>query len=75
MRHHQGAAQLAAGKAKDAEATYREDLRRHPKNAWALFGLWQSLAQQKRGPEASAVKRDFDAAWEKGDVKLTSSAF
>jgi hypothetical protein len=75
VRHFQGAAQLAAGKAKDAEATYREDLRRHPKNGWALFGLWKALAAQGRTKDAAAAKADFDAAWSKADIKLEASAF
>ena len=75
MRHFQGAALLGAHKAKDAEAVYREDLKRHPHNGWALFGLWKSLqAQGKAGP-AKAVKKELDAAWAKADVKLTASAF
>ncbi len=75
VRHYQGAAQLAAHKAKEAEATYREDLRRHPRNGWALFGLWKSLAARGKGREARAAKADFEAAWAKADVKLTASAF
>jgi tetratricopeptide (TPR) repeat protein len=75
VRHYQGAAQLAASKAKDAEATYREDLRRHPHNGWALFGLWKSLEAQHKAREAKAAKADFEAAWAKADIKLTASAF
>jgi tetratricopeptide (TPR) repeat protein len=75
VRHFQGAALLHAGKAKAAEEVYREDLRRHPSNGWALFGLWQSLAAQKRNPDALAAKADFDRAWQKADITLTTTAF
>jgi tetratricopeptide (TPR) repeat protein len=75
VRHLQGAALLAAHKAKDAEAVYRDDLKRHPHNGWALFGLWKSLAAQGKTKEAKAVKKDFDAAWAKADLKLDASAF
>jgi tetratricopeptide (TPR) repeat protein len=75
VRHYQGAAQLAAKKAKDAEATYREDLKRHPHNGWALFGLWKALEAQGNTREAKAAKADFDAAWAKADIKLTATAF
>jgi tetratricopeptide (TPR) repeat protein len=78
VRHYQGAAQLATKNpkdAKDAEATYREDLRRHPHNGWALFGLWKSLEAQHKVKEAKAAKAEFDAAWAKADIKLTASAF
>ncbi|MGZ3449048.1 MAG: hypothetical protein ACXVEF_05590 [Polyangiales bacterium] len=74
VRHFQGAALLQAGKAKAAEDVYREDLRRHPNNGWALYGLWQSLRMQKRTPEALTVKADFDRAWQKADITLTTTA-
>ena len=73
VRHFQGAALLEAKKAKEAEAVYREDLRRRPNDGWALFGLWQSLDAEKRTAEAAAVKADFDKAWSRADIKLTSS--
>jgi tetratricopeptide (TPR) repeat protein len=75
VRHYLGAVQLANNKPKEAEATYREDLRRHPHNGWALFGLWKSLEAQHKGKDAKAAKADFDAAWAKADIKLTASAF
>jgi tetratricopeptide (TPR) repeat protein len=75
VRHYQGAALLSAGKAKEAEAVYREDLRRHPHNGWALFGLSKSLAAQKKTAEAAAVNDEFDAAWKNADFKLASTAF
>jgi predicted Zn-dependent protease len=75
VRHLQGAALLAAGKAKDAEAAYRADLERHPKNGWALFGLWKALEAQHNKKDADAAKTDFDAAWKDADIKLTASAF
>jgi tetratricopeptide (TPR) repeat protein len=75
VRHYQGAALLSAGKAKEAEAVYREDLRRHPHNGWALFGLSKSLAALKKTAEAAAVNDEFDAAWKNADFKLASTAF
>jgi tetratricopeptide (TPR) repeat protein len=75
VRHYQGAALLGAGKAKEAEAVYREDLVRHPHNGWALFGLQKSLVAQKKKDEAAAVKTELDAAWSKADVKLKATAY
>jgi tetratricopeptide (TPR) repeat protein len=75
VRHLLGAALLRAGQAQEAEAVYREDLRRHPDNGWALYGLTQSLAAQHKENEAQATKRNFDAAWKDADVTLTGSAF
>ena len=75
VRTFQGAALLSAGKAKDAEAVYREDLRRKPNNGWSLFGLWKSIDAQHRAKEAAAAKGDFEKAWSRSDVTLTASAF
>ena len=49
-RHLLGAALLQAGRPLNAEAVYREDLRRHPENGWALYGLAQSLTAQQKPP-------------------------
>jgi hypothetical protein len=75
VRHLLGAALLRAGTAREAEDVYREDLRRHPENGWALFGLAQSLSAQHKDTEAQAVRQHFDRAWEAADITLTTSAF
>jgi tetratricopeptide (TPR) repeat protein len=73
IRHLLGAELLAAGKAGEAEAVYREDLRRHPGNGWALFGLAQALRAQNKTDEAALVDSQFAQAWKDADVKLTAS--
>jgi tetratricopeptide (TPR) repeat protein len=75
VRQQLGVALLKAGQAKEAEAVYREDLRRHPANGWSLFGLTQALKTQGRTRDAAAYQAEFDKAWSKADVTLTSSAF
>ncbi|GAB3385426.1 tetratricopeptide repeat protein [Lysobacter fragariae] len=72
-RHTLGAMLLADGKAAEAEAVYREELKRNPENGWSLFGLAQSLRAQKRSAEADEVDRRFTKAWEHADIKLTAS--
>jgi tetratricopeptide (TPR) repeat protein len=74
-RHPLGAELLAAGKAADAEAVYRDDLKRHPENGWAYLGLSHALAAQKKDPAAAAAKKSFDEAWRKADVHPAASAF
>jgi tetratricopeptide (TPR) repeat protein len=74
-RHLLGAALLADARPVEAEAVYREDLRRHPNNGWAYFGLSQALDAQKRGEDAGAAHKRFDEAWGRADVKLASTAF
>ena len=75
VRTFQGAALLTAGKAKEAEAVYREDLARKPNNGWSLFGLWKSLEAQKKTADAKQAKTTFESAWANADVKLAASAF
>ena len=74
-RHLLGAELLAAGKPAEAEAVYREDLKRHPNNGWAFLGLSQALAAQKKDADATAARKSFEEAWQKADVQLTASAY
>lgn len=75
VRHALGATLIRAGRAKEAEAVYREDLRRHPENGWSLFGLERALRMQKKNEEAKAIGARFAEAWASADVKLSSSCF
>jgi tetratricopeptide (TPR) repeat protein len=70
-----GAVLLEAGRAREAESVYWDDLRRHSNNGWSLFGLAQALRAQGRQDEAAAVQARFDKAWARADVKLTASRF
>jgi tetratricopeptide (TPR) repeat protein len=72
-RHALGAVLLAAGRAPEAETVYWQDLRRHPDNGWALFGLAQALRVQGKDDQAAAVERRLERAWERADVELTAS--
>jgi tetratricopeptide (TPR) repeat protein len=72
-RHLLGAALLAAGRPAEAEAVYREDLRRHPKNGWALHGLQAVVAARHLYP--GEVEGEAKAAWTHADVQLAGSAF
>jgi tetratricopeptide (TPR) repeat protein len=74
VRHTLGSRLLKSGKASEAEAVYREDLRHNPNNGWALYGLAQALKAQKKGKEAASVEEKFKAAWVRSDITLTSSA-
>lgn len=75
VRHSLGAVLLQAGNAAGAERTYRQDLKQHPRNGWALFGLEQSLKAQKREAEATDVHRQLEQAWARADITLAASRF
>jgi tetratricopeptide (TPR) repeat protein len=75
VRQSLGAVLLAAGRSAEAEAVYREDLRRNRENGWSLFGLAKSLEDQQKTDEAQAVTARFRRAWARADVTLSSSRF
>jgi len=75
VRHLLGAQLLAAGRAAQAERVYREDLKRHPGNGWAIFGLAAALRAESRRSAAAASRREFSLVWKQADVRLLSSAF
>jgi tetratricopeptide (TPR) repeat protein len=74
-RHALGAALVELKRFGEAEAVYREDLRRNPHNGWSLFGLTQALRGQGKAEAADEVQREFDLAWIRADVKLTNSRY
>lgn len=74
-RHSLGAVLLEAKRPAEAETVYWDDLRRNPKNGWALFGLAQALRAQGKNDEAKAVEADFKTAWANADITLTASRF
>ena len=68
-----GAALLAAGRAREAEAVYWQDLKKHPENGWSLYGLAEAQTAQGRSPEAGETRARFDKAWARADVTLRAS--
>ncbi len=73
LRQALGAVLVDAGRVEEAEAVYREDLRRVPRNGWSLFGLARSLEAQGRASEAAAARTGFRNAWARADVEIRSS--
>jgi non-heme chloroperoxidase len=66
-----GGALVAAGENREAERVFREELKKHPRNGRALFGLAESLKRQGKEAEARAVEREFEKVWARADTKLT----
>jgi tetratricopeptide (TPR) repeat protein len=67
LRQSLGAALLRSGRAAEAEAVFREGLRRVPRNPRLLFGLWKCLEAQERSSDAGWVQRELAASWRGGD--------
>jgi tetratricopeptide (TPR) repeat protein len=74
LRQRLGAALVEMGRLKEAEAVYREDLKRNPENSWSLYGLMQCLRATARFTDAADVERRFRDAWKYADHTLTASA-
>ena len=71
-RHLLGTALLAARRAAEAEAAFRDDLRVFRENGWSLAGLERSLRAQKRDAEADQVAARLATAWREADVPAIS---
>ena len=74
-RESLGAALLDAGKTAEAEAAFREDLKRNRRNPRSLFGLAETLKAEGKTTEAATVRQQFQRAWSKADTKLTLADF
>lgn len=74
-RQSLGAVLLGVDRAAEAEAVYREDLKRFPENGWSLCGLAIALRAQGKSAEADAADARFRKTWAGSDVNLTSSRF
>ena len=68
-----GKAYLLSDQADEAEVVFKENLKRYPRNGWALYGLIQALETQNK--DSSMVQEQFDIIWQNADVELTSSRF
>jgi tetratricopeptide (TPR) repeat protein len=69
QRESLGRTLLVAGRPADAEAVFREDLKRNPHSGWALYGLEQSLRAQNKAAEADEAHKQFEKAWARADIK------
>ncbi|HET9866318.1 MAG TPA: hypothetical protein VFQ06_03410 [Nitrospira sp.] len=75
VRQYLGPVLLLSGRAPEAEAEYRADLKWYPENGWSLFGLLQSLKAQRKESEAHEIAVRFEKAWTHADVTLVASRF
>jgi len=70
VRESLGAALLMKGDTAGAEKIFREDLERNPRNPRSLWGLRQSLLQQKREYDAVFIQKQFDSSWKGQELKV-----
>jgi tetratricopeptide (TPR) repeat protein len=71
VRESLGGALLRKGDAASAEAVFRADLQRNPRNGRSLMGLYEALTRQGKDAAASWVKLEFNSTWPKEGEKLS----
>lgn len=74
VREALGGALLTLGRAAEAEAVFRQDLKHNPHSGRSLFGLARSLEAQGKREEAERASAEFRAAWANADVELEATA-
>ncbi len=75
VRHALGALLLEQGRVEEAEAVYRESLKRQRNDGWALHGLAECLERRGLASEADEMRGAFEKAWARADVSLPGSCF
>jgi tetratricopeptide (TPR) repeat protein len=73
VRHHLGAVQIEAEKYQDAVKTYKDDLKRLPKNGWAHHGLRLAHEKMNNKTKAKEITRLIEKSWANADTKITTS--
>jgi tetratricopeptide (TPR) repeat protein len=75
VRHALGELLMADERYAEAEAVYREDLRRNRDNGWSLTGLQLALQKQKRESEAEGLSMRLASAFNYADTRPSSSCY
>lgn len=73
VRHTLGAVLMDAKRYADAEAVYREDLKKLQHNGWSLFGLAECLRAQGDMAGAADAEARFKTAWADADITIGAS--
>jgi tetratricopeptide (TPR) repeat protein len=71
VREWLGRALLRTADYAGAEAAYREELAKNPRNGRALFGLAEVLRKQGKATSAALVQKEFEQSWVNSDTTLT----
>src|SRR5690606_19797942 len=73
VRHHLGSVQIQAEEYSDAIQTFEEDLRKFPKNGWALHGM--KLVYEKTGQtnQVRAIDDQLAVVWNTADIELNGA--
>lgn len=75
VREALGDVLLRAGRPAEAEAVFRRQLGKTPRNGWSLHGLVAALEAQGRRSDAAEAERERAEAWQLADVELPAAVF
>lgn len=75
MRLYLGEALLRAERPARAEQVFRQELKWHQNNGWALHGLHLALRAQGKDRIAVKVEHRFEQAWRQADVAPSAAHF
>ena len=70
-RESLGAVLFLDGRPAEAEAVFRTELKVHPKNPRALFGLAECLHAQGKTSGEAAARKAFEEGWKYADTRLS----
>ena len=73
VRHQLGSVQIEAKKYNDAIQTFKEDLKRLPKNGWALHGMKLAYKKLNNTNKVSEIEMQLANVWKTADIELTTS--
>ena len=72
VRESLGFALLRANRFADAAAVFQTEVKKHPHNGRALYGLWQSLRMTGPLTAADQAKSDYEKSWKLADTQLNT---
>lgn len=65
-----GRALLTAGRYQEAQLNYNAELKKHPNNGRAIFGLAEALRKQRKDGDAARYDSVFRQVWKNSDTPL-----
>ena len=75
VRQYLGDAYIRAGRYREAENIFRDDLKTNPHNGWSLTGLATCMLMQNKKTESLKLQQEAKTAFERADIKITAPVF
>ena len=75
VRQYLGATLIKAGRTREAEKMFREDLKQNPNNGWSLTGLATVMLLQSKMNESVKLQQEAKKAFARADVKITTPVY